>query len=400
VNTVRAGWRTLRALPSTVWLIGLISLVNDSASDMLYPLLPLYLASVLMAGPRALGIIEGIAEATASLLKLFSGVVVDRTGRGKPWIVIGYLLAGISRPLIAFTTHWSWLAVLRFSDRVGKGLRSSPRDALLANSVDSKQRGLVFGLHRAMDNAGAVIGPLLAAFLLAQQVPLRDIFFWSIVPAAVCLLLSLGLREPQILVAPAELRSFDWRLRNLPPALQTYLAVIALFTLGNSSNLFLLLRAREFGVPQTQIPLLWALVSLIASVFGVPLAALSDRIGRVRLLGAGYLTYGFCYAALAWLPAPLPLVGVYALFALMGLFMAATEGVEKAQVADLAPAHLRGTAFGWFNLTAGVMLLPASVIFGELYQHFGAPIAFGFSSACALGAAFLLWRWAARTQSA
>lgn len=391
--SIIAGWRTLRALPGTVWLIGLISFVNDSASDMLYPLLPLYLASVLMAGPRALGIIEGIAEATASLLKLFSGVIVDRTQRSKPWIVFGYGLAGFCRPLIAFTTHWSWLAFLRFSDRVGKGLRSSPRDALLANSVDGSQRGLVFGLHRAMDNAGAVVGPLLAALLLAQQVPLRDIFFWSAVPALICLLLALALREPKIVVAPQALRTFNWRLRDLPPPLRRYLVVIALFTLGNSSNLFLLLRAHELGVPQAQIPLLWALVSLIAAIFSTPLAALSDRFGRVRLISIGYLTYAACYAALAVIPVQSSLTLIYAVFAFMGLFMAATEGVEKALVADLAPDHQRGTAFGWFNLIAGAMLLPASFIFGELYQHFSATVAFGFSCSCALLATVQLRRF-------
>jgi MFS family permease len=394
VSPLRSAWQTLRALPATVWLIGLISFVNDSASDLIYPLLPLYLSSVLMAGPRALGIIEGIAEATASLLKLFSGVMVDRTRRSKPWIVVGYALAGFSRPLIAFTTHWSWLAFLRFSDRVGKGLRSSPRDALLANSVDASRRGLVFGLHRAMDNAGAVVGPLLAALLLTQQVPLRDIFYWSTVPAVLCLLLTLALREPAIAAKPFATPAFDWRLRNLPSSLRRYLLVIALFTLGNSSNLFLLLRAQELGVPQPQVPLLWALVSLVASIFSTPLAALSDRFGRVRLIVTGYLTYGFCYATLALFPAQVPLPAVYGLFALMGLFMAATEGVEKALVADLAPVEQRGTAFGWFNLTAGVMLLPASVIFGFLYQQAGAMAAFGFSAACALGAACALWRWA------
>ncbi|MFY9722221.1 MAG: MFS transporter, partial [Azonexus sp.] len=170
--------QAIKNLPRTVWLIGLISLVNDSASEMLYPLIPLYLASVLMAGPRALGIIEGIAEATASLLKLFSGVIVDRTRRAKPWIVFGYGLAGLGRPLIAFVSSWPWLLVIRFADRVGKGLRSSPRDALLAASVPAERRGLAFGLHRAMDNAGAVIGPLLASLLLAAQVPLHDIFLW------------------------------------------------------------------------------------------------------------------------------------------------------------------------------------------------------------------------------
>ena len=170
-------FKTLASLPKTVWLIGLISFVNDSASEMLYPLMPLYLATVLMAGPKAIGLIEGVAEATASLFKLFSGVIVDRTKKTKPWIVIGYLLAGIGRPLIAFASSWFGVLLIRFTDRLGKGLRSSPRDALLAESVPASQRGMTYGLHRSMDNAGAVVGPLLAVYLLSIHVPLRDIFF-------------------------------------------------------------------------------------------------------------------------------------------------------------------------------------------------------------------------------
>ena len=200
----------LRALPRTVWLIGLISLVNDSASEMTYPLIPLYLSSVLMAGPRALGIIEGLAEATASLLKLFSGVIVDRTRRARPWVIVGYLLAGLGRPLMALASSWPWLLAIRFADRVGKGLRSSPRDALLAGSVDAEHRGLAFGLHRAMDNAGAVIGPVTASLLLAWHLPLREIFLWSAIPGGLCLALALMIQE-----APATAvrrQPFDWRL--------------------------------------------------------------------------------------------------------------------------------------------------------------------------------------------
>jgi MFS family permease len=389
-------FKAIIALPRTVWLIGLISLVNDSASEMLYPLIPLYLASVLMAGPRALGLIEGIAEATASLLKLFSGVIVDRTGRGKPWIVFGYGLAGVGRPLIAFVASWPWLLVIRFTDRVGKGLRSSPRDALLAASVGPDQRGLAFGLHRAMDNAGAVVGPLIAALLLAAHVPLKDIFLWSAIPAALCLALALAIREPRS-AAPAKSQAFDWRLGDMPPAFKRYLAVVALFTMGNSSNMFLLLRARELGVAEAHIPLLWAAVSAVAMLFSTPLSAWSDRVGRVRLLAGGYIAYGLFYLGLgliadagAWL---------FILFAFYGLFMAATEGVEKALVADIAPEGRRGTAFGWFNLTAGIFLLPASVVFGWLYQAASPLAAFAFSSGCALLAAVLLWRWVGALQS-
>ncbi|MEE9927801.1 MFS transporter [Microvirgula aerodenitrificans] len=394
----------LRALPRTVWLIGLISLVNDSASEMLYPLLPLYLSSVLMAGPRVLGLIEGIAEATASLLKLLSGIVMDSTRRARPWILVGYGMAGFGRPLIAFVSSWPWLLLIRFGDRVGKGLRSSPRDALLASSVPDDRRGLVFGLHRALDNAGAVIGPLLAAMLLARGVPLRDLFLWSALPAALCILLACAIREPAVVTAErigarhaasALKTAFArrQRLRDMPPAFRRYLLVVALFTLGNASNLFLLLRARELGVPEAQVPLLWAAVSLVATLFSTPLSALSDRVGRIRMLVCGYAAYGMCYTGLglathsgAWL---------FGLFAGYGLFIAATEGVEKALVADMAPVSGRGAAFGWFNLVTGIMLLPASLLFGWLYTLGSPLLAFAFSGSCALLAALLLVTWVA-----
>lgn len=379
----------LRRLPQAVWLIGLISLVNDTASDMLYPLIPLYLASVLMAGPRALGIIEGIAEATASILKLFSGVIVDYTCRTKAWIVFGYALAGFGRPLIAFISSWPFLLVIRFADRVGKGLRTSPRDALLAASAGPDMRGLAFGLHRAMDNAGAVLGPVVASLLLGIGMSLKDIFLWSIVPAVLCLFLALKIREPEkITRGPAV--QISWRLHDLPPDFRQYLVIVGIFTLGNSSNMFLLLRAQELGVPQVQVPLLWAAVSAVAMLFSTPLSALSDRWGRVRLLLAGYLAYGIFYLAMGLMRGNGP--GLYALFAFYGLFMAATEGVEKAMVADLAPEGRRGTAFGWFNLTAGIMLLPASILFGWLYEAVSPLAAFAFSCGCSLTAAALLLR--------
>ncbi|MFN4343016.1 MAG: MFS transporter [Azonexus sp.] len=383
--------KTLRQLPRTVWLIGLISLVNDSSSEMLYPLIPLYLSSVLMAGPRALGIIEGIAEATASLLKLFSGVVIDRTRYAKPWVVVGYSLAAFGRPLIAFVTSWHGLLLIRFADRIGKGLRTSPRDALLAGSVAAEQRGVAFGLHRAMDNAGAVVGPLIASALLASGMSLHDIFLWSVVPAVLCVSLALSLREPRD-SRPLSTRPFQWNLRDMPRAFKRYLVVIAIFTLGNSSNMFLLLRAKELGVPEASVPLLWAAVSLVAMLFSTPLSGLSDKVGRVPLLLGGYVAYGLFYAGLGLMTHDG--VFLFVLFGFYGLFMAATEGVEKALVADIAPPALRGTAFGWFNLTAGIFLLPASVIFGWLYQAFSPLVAFGFSAVCSLAAAALLGGWA------
>jgi MFS family permease len=387
---------TIRQLPRTVWLIGFISLVNDSSSEMLYPLIPLYLSSVLMAGPRALGIIEGVAEATASLLKLFSGVVVDRTRHSKPWIVIGYGLAAFGRPLIAFVTSWPGLLVIRFADRVGKGFRSSPRDALLAGSVGPDQRGVAFGFHRAMDNAGAVIGPLVASALLVAGTSLHDIFLWSVVPAVVCVGLALLIKEPRQGQVDS-IKPFQRNLRDMPDSFRRYLVVVAIFTLGNASNMFLLLRAKELGVSEASVPLLWAAVSLVATLFSTPLSGLSDKVGRVPLLLGGYLAYGLFYAGLGLMTHDG--ANLFALFGFYGLFMAATEGVEKALVADIAPTELRGTAFGWFNLTAGIFLLPASIVFGWLYQAFSPLAAFGFSTACSLTAAALLWGGGAFRQS-
>ena len=387
--------KSLLNLPATVWLLGLVSFSNDAASELIYPLVPLYLASVLMAGPKALGIIEGIAEATGSLLKLFSGVLADRMRTTKYWLVGGYSLAALGRPLLALATSWPAVLVLRFADRVGKGLRSSPRDALLALSVSPSQRGLAFGLHRAMDNAGAVVGPLLAAWFLARHMPIRDILLWTAIPGAITVALALCIREPKR-ETPLHKPTFSWTLQGFPPIFKRYLLVLALFTLGNSSNMFLLLRAKEMGLADYQVPLLWALVSFTAMLFSTPLSALSDRLGRTRLIVSGWGIYGLFYLFLGlngdvlWL--------LWPLFAFYGLFMAATEGAEKALVADLAPKELLGTAYGWFNLTAGIMLLPASLLFGWLWQGFSPETAFSFGAGCAILAALLLKFWVAPKQ--
>lgn len=387
--------KSLLSLPTTVWLLGLVSFANDAASELIYPLVPLYLASVLMAGPKALGIIEGIAEATGSLLKLFSGVLADKMRTTKYWVVGGYSLAALGRPLLALASSWPIVLALRFADRVGKGLRSSPRDALLALSVSPSQRGLAFGFHRAMDNAGAVIGPLLAAWLLARNMPIRDILLWTAIPGAITVALALCIREPERehLQKPA----FSWTLQGFPPVFKRYLLVLALFTLGNSSNMFLLLRAKEMGLPEYQVPLLWALVSLTAMLFSTPLSALSDRLGRTRLIVSGWGIYGLFYLFLGFNGDGLWLL--WPLFAFYGLFMAATEGAEKALVSDLAPKELLGTAYGWFNLTAGIMLLPASLLFGWLWQSVTPETAFGFAAGCAMLAAVLLKFWVAPKQA-
>ena len=385
--------KTILALPRTVWLIGLISFLNDAASEMVYPLMPLYLATVLMAGPKALGIIEGIAEATSSIFKLISGVIVDRTKRAKPWIILGYVLAGFSRPLIAIANSWLWVVAIRFTDRMGKGLRTSPRDALLAETVPENQRGITFGLHRSMDNAGAVIGPLLAAFLLAQGMPIREIFVWAIVPAVIAIVLALYIQEPSQTIALPSYR-FSWSLQGMPTEFKRYLLVAGIFALGNSSDMFLLLRAKELGVPQEQIPLLWAAISLITTIFGTPLSALSDTMGRKRFILIAWLAFALFYIGMG-LPSA-SIYQVFGLFIVYGLFKAAIEGVEKALVADLAPKGLTGTAFGWFNLINGLMLLPASIIFGWIYESVGPLYAFLFSGTCALIAFLLMVFWVFR----
>lgn len=387
-------FKTLFSLPRTVWLIGLISFVNDSASEMLYPLMPLYLATVLMAGPKALGLIEGIAEASSSIFKLVSGVIVDRTKRTKPWIVIGYFLAGIGRPLIAIANSWTWVLCIRFTDRLGKGLRSSPRDALLAESVAPNQRGLTFGLHRSMDNAGAVLGPLMAAFLLSMNIPLRDIFLWAVIPGVITVVLALCLKE-----SPRErqvVKPFSWSLEGLSPQFKRYILVAGIFALANSSDMFLLLRARELGVPQEQIPLLWAAISLITTLFGTPLSALSDRFSRKNFILIAWCAFAFFYIAMSF--SGITIWMLCGLFGIYGLFKAATEGVEKALVADLAPIGMAGTAFGWFNLVSGLMLLPASLVFGWLYESFSPQYAFLFSGSCALLAFLLLAFWVFRNK--
>ncbi len=385
--------KTLSRLPRTVWLIGLMSLVNDCASEMLYPLIPLYLSAVLMAGPQVLGLIEGLADMTASLLKLVSGIIVDRTQRTKPWIILGYSLAGVGRPVIAFIQSWPWLLVIRVTDRIGKGLRTSPRDALIAQSVAPGYRGLAFGLHRSLDNAGSVIGPVLSFVLLANHVSMPAVFLWSAVPALLCVVLSFGINEAPIQkeaqTGPAV--RYEWRLKRLPSEFLRFLVVQFVFNLGKASSLFLLLRAKDLGVDPARIPLLWAAVSAVATLFSVPLSSLSDRWGRRNLLAGGYLGFGICYALMAGINTQGP--GLFALFMFYGLCIAATEGAERAVVADLAAANARGAAFGWYYLVTGVTFLPASFGFGALYEHVSAKSAFLASATCVSLAAVLLFRW-------
>ena len=378
----------IRGLPSTVWMLGAISFLNDAASDLVLPLVPLFVAQVLGAGPRALGVVEGVANAAAALLTLVSGALYDRFPRARGWLVAGYGLPALARPAIALAGSTLVLGLLRVADRVGKGLRSAPRDALLARCVDPARRGLAFGVHRSMDHAGAVVGPLAAAALLAAGVGLREIFLWTLLPGAACVALALAVREPPGALAPPA--RIDWRLGTLPPRYRAYLAILALFTLSQASGLFLLLRASQLGVPDAALPLLWAVQSGIAMLLTAPLSSLSDRLPRLWPIAGGWLLYAVAFGALgatvgtAW--------GIAALLALHGVVLALTEGVEKALVADLVPPERLGTAFGWFHLVTGLALVPASAGFGWVWERFGARAAFGASGAIAAIAALALLR--------
>jgi MFS family permease len=378
--------KAIFSLPKTVWLIGFISLINDSASEMVYPLLPLYLSSVLLAGPKALGLIEGIAEATSSLLRLVSGIIFDRTRKAKPWLIFGYGIAGISRPLIAIISSWPALLVIRFADRVGKGLRSSPRDALLANSTNKKNYGLVFGFHRAMDNAGAIIGPLLAAMFIAIGFSLKNIFLLAIIPAIIAVLLTFLIKEKKF--TPIKKEKFNWSLKKMPKVFKRYLWAVAFFTLACSSDMFLLLRVSELGMPTYLIPILWSVVAVVSVLFSTYFSALSDKHGRIIFIGFGWLAYVLFYIFMS----KLDVLGttIWFLFGFYGLFKAATEGAERAFVADVTKVNQRGTAFGWFNLVNGFMLFPASFIFGFIYEGYSAQFAFIFSAIASFIAVLIL----------
>ena len=384
-------------LGRNVVTLGGVSLLTDVATEMAYPLLPIFLTTVLGASATALGAIEGVAESTASLLKLASGWLSDRLPGRKPLVVIGYGLASLVKPLIGLTRSAGQVMAIRVVDRVGKGIRTSPRDALIADSVAPSIRGRAFGFHRAADNTGAVIGPLIAFALLrfGHGVDLRRVFLLTAIPAALSVaLLVFGLREVPRPTLPT-MREGEGtprppgslRAAGLGARFWWLFAILAIFTLGNSSDAFLLLRATQLGVAPLLVPVLWALLNLVKALFNVPGGVLSDRFGRRPLLIAGWTIYaavylGFGLAGAAW--------QVWVLFAAYGLYFGATEGVEKALVADFVPAERRGAAFGFYNLALGIAALPASLIFGELVDHASARIAFLFGGAMALLAAIAI----------
>jgi MFS family permease len=377
-------------MPRPVWLLGWTSLFNDAATEMIYPLLPVYLSRVLGAGALSLGIIEGVAEAVNSLLKVVSGQVSDRWTRRRPIVIAGYLLSTAARPFIAATTTWTQLLLIRSLDRMGKGIRGAPRDAMLARFAPVSARGRVFGFHRAMDHAGAIVGPLIASGLLwFAPGEYRLVFGLTMIPGAVAVALLFVVPE-----APAP-RTMDADPRasgsvypsTLPRRLWAFLGVLLLFSLSNSADAFLLLRVSEALGSATYIPLLWSVFHIVKASLSTWGGALSDRLGRKRAIVVGWWVYAIVYVGFATAVSAGALV---AWFLVYGVYFALTEGAERALVADLVSADRHGTAFGVYTATLGVGALAASVLFGALYEEFGAGVAFGTGAAFAAAAASLL----------
>lgn len=378
-------------LPRGVVALGFVSFLSDVASDMIYPLLPDFLTRTLHAGPAALGLIEGVAEATASLMKAVSGWWSDRARRRKPLVVAGYSVAAFARPLVGLASSWAQVLAIRFADRVGKGIRTSPRDALLADIVPAGERGRAYGLQRAMDNAGAVAGPLLAAFLLRYVFSdERGVFFLAAIPGIAALLVLIArVREAPRPVAPAP-HGPRPAAASLPRRLRVAIAIFALFALASSTDAFLLLKAGDAGIPLWQLPLLWAFFNGVKAATGVPGGILADRMGHVRTILAGWCVYAAAYVAFAFAATA---VQVWAVFAFYALFYALTEGAERALVADLARGDARGRAFGAFHASVGLAALPASLLFGVCWKAFGPRTAFLIGAAIALVAAVALVFW-------
>ena len=384
----------LKSLPRNVWITTLTSLLTDVSSEMIAYLIPLFLANVLGVSTGIIGLIEGIAETTSSILKWVSGWLSDKLGTRKWLAVAGYGLSSLSKPFLYFAASWGGVLAVRFADRVGKGIRTSPRDALIADSVDKQQRGAAFGLHRAGDTLGAVIGLGIALIVvLATQSQALDLsrstfqtlVLIGIVPALLAVVvLALGTKEVPIRRSS---KAIQHNFSSLNGDFKFFLLVIAIFTLGNSSDAFLVLRAQERGLNVAGILGMLITFNLIYAVFSGPLGALSDRVGRKRLIIGGWLVYGILYLGFAaantdW--------QVWAIYGLYGLYYAAVEGTAKALVADLIPEEQRGTAYGFYNATVGLMALPASLLAGVLWQGVGSWTGFGPSAPFLAGAVLAL----------
>ncbi len=362
----------LREIPSAVWALGFVSLLMDTSSEIIHALLPVYLVQVLGASMVTVGFIEGIAEATASITKVFSGAISDWLGKRKLLAVIGYGLAAFTKPVFPLAPSVGWLVAARFVDRIGKGIRGAPRDALIADITPANSRGASFGLRQSLDTAGGFLGPALAIGLMWLTANnFRTVFWVAVIPAFLCVaLLVFAVDEPE---RPAGLRRVRSplsaaELRRLGLAYWFVVAIAVVFSLARFSEAFLILRAQAVGLPVTLVPLVLVLMNLVYAFAAYPAGALSDRVNRITLLSVGF---GFLVAADLVFAFTNGLAGVAAGVALWGLHMGFTQGLLATLVADTAPAELRGTAYGMFNLLGGLALLVASVLAGELWEHIG-----------------------------
>ncbi len=385
------------SLPRNVWVLSATSFLTDISTEMLTNLIPLFLANVLGVRTSIIGLIDGVAETTASLLKLYSGVLSDKLGSRKWLAVAGYGFSTLAKPFLYFASTWGWVLGVRFADRVGKGIRAAPRDALLAGSVEENQRGLAFGLHRAGDTAGAFTGLAIAALVifLAQsgaaqltRATFQTIVLVSIIPAVLAVLvLALFVKE---VAGKAQTSMPALSLAGMDNRFKIFLLAAVLFTLGNSSDAFIILLGQERGLSVLQVMGMLLTFNAVYTLLAGPLGALSDQIGRRKLILGGWLAYGLVYLGFA-----LSQTGaqVWVLFGMYGVYYAATEGTAKAFVADLVPAERRGTAYGLYNAALALTALPASLIAGILWQGlgrwggFGPAAPFVFGAGMALGAA-------------
>jgi MFS family permease len=396
-------WLKLRSMPRNVWAVSLTSFFMDISSEMVINILPLFLSNVLGVKTNVIGLIEGVAETTSSLLKMFSGWFSDKIG-GRKWLAVaGYGISALSKPFFYFANTWGLVAGARWADRVGKGIRTAPRDALVADSIQEEQRGLAFGFHRAADTAGAMLGLMIALLVtwLAQRESAmlsastyRTIVIISIVPAALAVLaLAIGVKET-IKKKQYELPKFAFKSLGKP--FMTFMVIVAIFDLGNSSDAFLVLRAQERGLNILGILGMLITFNLIYTLISTPAGALSDKIGRRRIIVAGWLIYALIYLGFALASTG---VHIWLLYAVYGLYYGLAYGTSKAMVADLVPEALRGTAYGTYNGIIGILDLPASLIAGILWQGFGSWQGFGaaapfyFGAGTAVLAALLMAIW-------
>ncbi|MGH8762880.1 MAG: MFS transporter [Nitrosospira sp.] len=388
-------------LPRTVVVLGFVSFFNDFASDIVIPLVPILLATVLAAGPIALGVIEGVADAVASLIKLWSGRHSDvMSGRRKGLAVVGYTLSNITRPLLGLAGSWPVILILRSIDRVGKGLRSAPRDALVADATPAHMRGYAFGFHRAMDNGGAVAGSLVAAAALAWSgLSLTEVILWSAVPGFVAvLLLGAGIKEegeekagavPLPAQAPVVLPPLRWSV--LSSSMQRYLLVLVLFTFARASETFILLLGHQLGVSVVELLLLWAALNLCKASTSAWGGQLADSMGRGALMLIGWTTFSISFLLFGTVGDS---IGLWTVSIFYGLCAGMSEGAERAIISDYAEPRERGTAFGWYHLMVGIAAIPAGLLFGSIWQFQSAAMAFFFAGGLAAFAALLLRMWA------